>query len=72
MNGAETTTIAVVLGLVQVAKYAGLPNRLAPLLSVALGLMATLFISDLTILEGIIVGLSASGLFSGGKAVLGK
>lgn len=66
--------IPLLVGLVEVVKRIGLPSKFAPLVSVALGLILGFMVySDPTqaILVGIAFGLSASGLYSGGKAVLG-
>jgi len=74
----ETTIlIAVVVGLTEVIKRAtNLSSRFAPLVSLVLAiglafLGATGPISNI-IFTGIIVGLSASGLYSGAKAVATK
>lgn len=65
--------VPVVLGLVQVLKGAGLPHRFAPLASLALGVGA-LLLGGLAwqpaIVQGVIVGLVASGMWSGSKALL--
>ena len=72
---------AVIVGLVELAKGQGLPSRYAPVLAVALGLLfATLGkLDDPTVgtwlqteLLGLITGLSASGLYSGAKAQIGR
>ena len=68
--------IAVVLGLVEVVKRIGLPSRFCPLLAVVIGVLAS-FISPsgsigLTIMVGVIYGLSASGFYSGVKNTAGK
>ena len=69
---------AVIVGLVELAKGQGLPSRYAPVLAVCLGLaFATLGkLDDPSIgrwleveLLGLITGLSASGLYSGTRAV---
>ena len=72
MNGTLTILVPVIVGLVQVVKLLGAPARFLPLLAVALGLLASTLVADATLLEGVIAGLSAVGLFSSGKAVLGK
>lgn len=63
----------IVLGLVQVLKVSGLPSRFAPVASIAIG-VSILLLGGLTlqvaIVQGIIAGLVASGLFSGGKSLL--
>ena len=67
--------VPVVVGLVQVAKSSGLPSRLAPLASLAVGaglVALTGATWQETIARGAIVGLAASGLWSGGKAIGSK
>jgi len=67
--------VPVVLGLTQVVKMAGLSKRYIPLMSVFLGIICVSILngfSGLEIIPGIIVGLSASGLYSGPKALIGK
>ncbi len=72
---------AVIVGLVELAKGQGLPSRYAPVLAVCLGLaFATLGKLDdpavgtwlQTEMLGLITGLSASGLYSGAKAQIGR
>ena len=63
-----------IIGIVELAKRAGLPTRFAPLLSLACGILFGLlyFGPDLRVafLYGIALGLMASGLYSGGKTLL--
>lgn len=62
----------LVLGLVAVIRQVGLPSRFAPLGSIILGigLVALTGIEwQAFIVQGIIVGLVASGLWSGSKAL---
>ncbi len=64
--------IAIVVGLTEVLKRAGgIPSRFIPLVSLAFGL-AVAYFSGATdpIISGLIVGLSASGLFDIGKKTL--
>ncbi len=61
--------VAIVIGLVEVAKAIGLPTRYAPVLAVVLGVAAMLgvtffSVTATTILSGIVVGLLACGLYS--------
>lgn len=60
--------IPVVLGLVQVAKQVGLASRFYALVSIAFGI-GVVFLTgaawQLAIAQGIVVGLAASGLWSG-------
>jgi hypothetical protein len=69
--------IPVVLGLVSVAKISGLPERWAALGSVVLGLIVAALLGfsggwKEIVLAGIVLGLSASGLYSGAKATFSK
>lgn len=69
---------ALIMALVQIAKKAGLPSRFAGLLAVALGVGAGLL--SVVALDGpgylngaaagLVVGLAASGAYSGGKALV--
>lgn len=68
------SAIAVVLGLVEVAKRLGLREKYCPLLSLFFGLLISLgyyFYNQNTwyeaVIIGLIVGLSAVGLYSGAK-----
>ena len=61
---------AVVLGLVELAKRAGLPNKFCYPLAIVLGLVTALLPTSMfgqTILEGLVVALTAVGLYEGGK-----
>ncbi|WP_002150863.1 hypothetical protein [Bacillus cereus] len=62
-----TTMIGVVIGLSQVVKTIGLQTKYIPLFNLTLGItLGVLFLSQdikSNILQGIIMGLSASGLF---------
>ncbi|WP_338451841.1 hypothetical protein R4Z09_08220 [Niallia oryzisoli] len=64
--------IPLIIGMVEIIKKAGLPVRFAPIVAVAIGLFFGIFYLD-TLKEGIIVGLmvglSASGLYSGSKNI---
>jgi len=66
--------IAIIIGLVEVFKKVGLNKKFAPILSVILGLVASflvIYFVDTPVLNaiigGIIIGLSATGLYSGVK-----
>lgn len=66
--------IPIITVLVDLIKKAGLPNRFAPLTSILLGLIfGIVFENDgdikNAIITGLIMGMSASGLYSGGKEV---
>lgn len=64
--------VPLVMGLIQVFKSVGLPTKFAPLVSLVLGVIATTsigFVDIESILGGLLVGLVASGLWSGTKNV---
>ena len=67
-----TIAVPVIVALVAVAKTAGLASKFAPLLAILIGLVAFYFIGSgdiaANLFQGVIVGLSASGLYSGVKA----
>ncbi|HDR7785209.1 holin [Bacillus cereus] len=62
-----TAMIGVVVGLSQIAKTNGLQTKYIPILNLTLGIvLGVLFLSQdikMNILQGMIIGLSASGLF---------
>jgi hypothetical protein len=65
----------LIVGLVEVAKRAGLPPRFAPLLALALGMgvvgaVAVRPEASRVLVWGIALGLSACGLYSGGRALV--
>ena len=67
--------VPIVIGLVWMAKATGLPKRLAPALSLALGIgMTALLVPDplTVIVQGTFIAATASGLYSGTKATLQK
>lgn len=68
--------VPLIVGVVQVFKQSGLPDQYAPVAALILGLAIAALIAlsagtftAATILTGIAYGLSASGLYSGVKAV---
>jgi uncharacterized membrane protein len=73
----QTVLIPVVIGLVAVAKVSGVSDRWAALSAVVLGLILAFILGiggswGSIILSGIVVGLSACGLYSGVKATFSK
>ena len=75
MEYTEAIIIAVIVGLVELLKQAGLPKKASPLVALAFGVVGGviyLFPGDVKagIFMGLVMGLSASGLYSGGKAIL--
>lgn len=77
MEYTDVLLIAVIVGLVELLKKLNLPHKLLPVASLIFGLTGGvfyLFPGDLKagILMGIIMGLSASGLYSGTKNIVEK
>lgn len=73
----ELLTIPAIAAIVQAAKLAGIPSKFAPLLSIALGVvLAAVLLSDVEMVArigtGLVLGLSASGLYSYTKPTLQK
>jgi hypothetical protein len=67
--------VPLIIGVIAVFKTAGLPSRLAPLLSLILGIGSVFLLPysygiGVQVLIGIGTGLSASGLYSGAKATV--
>lgn len=65
--------IPVIIGLVEVLKKLGMVEKFAPLMSLLFGIgLIALTGAEwrLALVQGIIAGLAASGLFSGTKKVL--
>ena len=72
--------VALIIGLAEIVKGFGLETRWIPLVDLALGLISGIFVYHLAFdygliqsaVIGIALGLSACGLFSGYKNVIGK
>ncbi|HDR7782385.1 MULTISPECIES: hypothetical protein [Bacillus] len=68
-----TVMIGVVVGLSQIAKTVGMQTKYVPLLNLTLGItLGVFFLSQdikTNIFQGIIIGLSASGLFDHTKII---
>jgi hypothetical protein len=65
--------VPITIGLIEVFKRAGLPSRYAPMASILISCLLGYFLvgGDMdSIAQSIIAGLTASGLFSGTKAVV--
>ena len=62
--------VPIVVALVQLLKGIGLPVRFAPLASLVLGVLGTLVVGTFDVLAGVVVGLSAAGLYSGARTTL--
>lgn len=69
--------IPLIVGLVEVLKILKLPNRLLPLASITFGLAGGIFYVEpgnikVGIIVGLMLGLSASGLYSSSKNMFEK
>lgn len=68
-----TAMIGVVVGISQIAKTTGLQTKYIPLFNLTLGItLGVLFLSqdiNMNLFQGMIIGLSASGLFDHTKIV---
>lgn len=66
--------IPMILALTEIVKRFGISSKYAPLVSIVLGVGIS-FLTSVSInsaLEGVVFGLSASGLWSGGKTIISK
>jgi len=78
LNITLTVITAVVIALVKIAINSGMPKRFSPVLAIVLGIASLLGLTFLeapvsVIFAGIVVGLSACGLYDLGKTtILGK
>ena len=69
---------AIVIGLTEAGKQLGLPKKYTPVLAVLLGVLFTIGLAlfEITtqiVLTGVVIGLSACGLYDlGKKTILGK
>lgn len=72
----DISIVPVIIGLVQLFKMAGLKTKYAPFAAILLGLLFGVFYFNNSIKDGILLGLvfglSASGLYSGGKHIVDK
>lgn len=68
----QASLVPIIIALIQALKIAGLPARFAPIVAVVLGVISCIYLLPLAlpveILQGVVVGLAASGLYSGAKA----
>lgn len=72
----DVAVIPLIIGIVEMFKRAGLPARFSPFVAVAIGLLLGVYYISTDIKEGIIIGLmlglSASGLYSSTKNIVEK
>ncbi|MCZ2258289.1 hypothetical protein [Sporosarcina sp. G11-34] len=71
----DVALIPLIIGIVELLKFTGLRKKLLPVVSLLFGVLAGVFYvypGDLKggILVGVMMGLSASGMYSGGKALI--
>lgn len=71
----QTIAVAIIMGLAQIIKQLGLKAKFIPLVDIGLGIiLGIVFFAgqgiQYGIVIGIILGLEACGLFSGGKNVI--
>jgi hypothetical protein len=73
VNASFLALIPVVVGLVHVVRKVGLSTKYAPVVSLAFGVVCAYLVggsATTVIISGIVVGLSASGLYSGTKTTV--
>jgi L-cystine uptake protein TcyP (sodium:dicarboxylate symporter family) len=68
----ESIIVPIIMAIVELAKSVGIPKKFSALLSVVVGIVIGIFYLHpleikLGIFEGIVYGLTASGLYSGAK-----
>ena len=70
----ETTIITIVLALTEVSKSLGVTGKYAILVSIGVGIASGLLFNFSVEggVQGLIYALTASGLYSGGKAIIEK
>lgn len=77
MEVTDIVLIPVIIGLIEVMKAYGLPKKLMPIFALVFGIAGGIFYLfpqdwKSGVLGGIIMGLSASGLYSGSKTMVRK
>lgn len=75
LNALSVVYIPIVMAMTEMFKSTGVPNRFLPVINVLNGLFVIVLINGintLSILTGILLGLSAGGLYRGIKVVQGK
>lgn len=67
----DIAIIPLIAGLTQIFKRAGLPAQYSPFVAIFFGILIAFFYLDVTVKEailvGVMLGLSASGFYSGTK-----
>lgn len=77
MEYTDVLLIAIIIGLVELLKRLSFPHKLLPVASLLFGVVGGVVYLHPTdikagVLMGIVMGLSASGLYSGGKTMIEK
>lgn len=76
LTPAVFAAIPVVIGLSAVIRQLGLPERYSPLADLVLGILTVFLIGAVSlqadVLQGLLVGLSAAGLYNGTQVVAGS
>ncbi len=73
ITGTFVALVPIVMALVEIVRNIGLKTQYAPLLAVILGVLGACGLGGFSFpiaLSGIVVGLSASGLYSGVKTTV--
>lgn len=73
----QLALIPILIGINQVVKVLGLPKRFIPVASIILGIGISFVVPgvvtlSVAVIGGIVIGLSAVGLYSGTRATAGK
>ena len=70
----NSVLVALIIGIVQIVKQLNCPKPFLPIIAVAVGIALSLLSKSMGIemINGIIAGLMAMGLYSGAKAVINK
>ena len=68
------TGIPVIMGLTEIVKKVGMDNQLLPVFNLFIGVVWSLFFFSPTeaVLQGVVLGLTAAGLFRSTKVITGR
>lgn len=75
MTIGDAVLLPLIIGLVELLKYVGIPKRVLPIASLIFGALGGMVYIrpdqwQEGILVGVMLGLSACGMYSGGKAII--
>lgn len=67
--------VPIIIALVGLCRLIGLPSKVAPVASILFGVVLTYLVPEIVVwqeivIQGLLAGLLASGLYSGGKATI--